>query len=102
MARPKGSKNKNKLIDPSESIDNSTESTENVEQVEEPKNAEPLRERKEETKKEVVEPLGFNQMYFEAPDGTLVPAEAAPRYWYRKEGIWIRPSRRKDLPKPKL
>jgi len=47
---------------------------------------------------EKVEVLGPGQMYFEAPDGTLVVGEVGKQQlWYRKgnngKGMWINPKR---------
>lgn len=95
MGRPKGSVNKKK-------VNNSTETVENSDievQAEVITNAD-VREEKEEreevlTKKApALEPILPSQAYFEAPDGTILVGEAsADRMWYRAgndgKGMWI-------------
>lgn len=55
-------------------------------------------ERKPEVKAPVLDQLGANEQYFEAPDGTIIKGDKSKdRLWYRNmnngEGGWINPKR---------
>ena len=57
-------------------------------------NDRPVEQTESKVNKVVIDEIGPNERYFEAPDGHIMKGSAdADRVFYKKEGIWINPKR---------